>query len=50
MGETPLTRREEEIGQLRELIRRIETDVNGLSEEDQAQIAEAVTVIRKPGK
>ena len=39
-----LTPRDEEITQLRELIRRIETDV---SEQDQARIAEAITVIRK---
>jgi integrase len=42
-----LTPREEEITQLRELIRRIEADVANLTEQDQALIAEAVTVIRK---
>jgi integrase len=42
-----LTPREEEITQLRELIRRIEADVADLTEHDQALIAEAVTVIRK---
>ena len=42
-----LTPREEEISQLRDLIRRIEADVAGLTEQDQALIADAVTVIRK---
>src|SRR5260370_3324973 len=42
-----LTPRDEEITQLRELIRRIEADVSDLSEQDQACIAEAITVIRK---
>ena len=42
-----LTPREEEITQLRELIRRIEADVENLTEQDQALIADAVTVIRK---
>lgn len=42
-----LTPRDEEITQLRELIRRIETDVSDVSEQDQARIAEAITVIRK---
>ena len=42
-----LTPREEEIAQLRELIRRIEADVADLTEQDQALIADAVTVIRK---
>ena len=32
---------------LRELIRRIEADVEDLSDEDQARIAAAITVIRK---
>jgi len=41
-----LTPRDEEITQLRELIRRIEADVGDLSEQDQARIAEAITVIR----
>ena len=39
--------REEEIGQLRDLIRRIEADLHDLTEQDQAMIAEAVSVIRK---
>ena len=39
--------REEEISQLRGLIRRIEGDVTGLTEDDQAPVAEAVTVIRE---
>jgi hypothetical protein len=39
--------REEEINQLRDLIRRIEADVDGLDQQDQALIAEAVNVIRK---
>jgi hypothetical protein len=42
-----LTPREEEIAQLRELIRRIEADVAGLTEQDQALIRDAVTVVRK---
>ncbi len=42
-----LTPREEEITQLRGLIRRIEADVENLTEQDQALIADAVTVIRK---
>jgi integrase len=42
-----LAPREEEISQLRDLIRRIEADVAGLTEQDQALIAEAVTVIPK---
>lgn len=42
-----LTPRDEEITQLRELIRRIEADVGDLSDQDQARIAEAITVIRK---
>ncbi len=42
-----LTPREEEITQLRELIRRIEADMENLTEQDQVLIAEAVTVIRK---
>ena len=42
-----LTPREEEISQLRDLIRRIEADVGGLTEQDQALIADAVSVIRK---
>ncbi len=42
-----LTPRDEEITQLRGLIRRIEADVGDLSEQDQARIAEAITVIRK---
>jgi hypothetical protein len=42
-----LTPREEEITQLRELIRRIEADVSELTEHDQALIHDAVTVIRK---
>jgi integrase len=42
-----LTPRDEEINQLRQLIRRVEDDVADLSEADQAQIAEAVSVIRK---
>lgn len=33
--------------QLRDLIRRIEADVDGLTQQDQAMIAEAVSVIRK---
>ena len=33
--------------QLRDLIRRIEADVDGLTQQDQAVIAEAVSVIRK---
>jgi hypothetical protein len=45
--EDQLTPREEEISQLRDLIRRIEADVAGLTEQDQALIADAVTVIRK---
>ncbi len=39
--------REEEISQLRDLIRRIEADVAELDDQDQALIAEAVSVIRK---
>jgi site-specific recombinase XerD len=39
--------REEEISQLRDLIRRIEADLHDLTEQDQAMIAEAVSVIRK---
>ena len=42
-----LTPREEEITQLRDLICRIEADVENLTEQDQAMIADAVTVIRK---
>jgi len=42
-----VTPREEEIAQLRELIRGIEADVADLTEQDQALIADAVTVIRK---
>ena len=42
-----LTPREEEITQLRELIRRIEADVENLTEQDQALIAHAVATIRK---
>ena len=42
-----LTPRQEEIVQLRELIRRIEADVSELTEHDQALIHDAVTVIRK---
>ena len=42
-----LTPREEEISQLRDLIRSVEADVAGLTEQDQYLIAEAVTVIRK---
>jgi hypothetical protein len=42
-----LTPREEEITQLRELIRRIEADVAELTEQDQALIHDAVSVIRK---
>lgn len=42
-----LTPREKEISQLRDLIRRIEADVAGLTEQDRALIAEAVAVIRK---
>jgi hypothetical protein len=41
-----LTPRDEEIEQLRALIRRIEADVSDLSDEDLARIREAVTVIR----
>jgi len=44
---TQLTPREEEITQLRDLIRRIEADVADLTEQDRARIADAVTVIRK---
>jgi hypothetical protein len=39
--------REEEISQLRDLIRRIEADLHDLTDQDQAMIAEAVSVIRK---
>jgi hypothetical protein len=46
-AKTQLAPREEEISQLRELIHRIEVDVQDLTADDQAQIAEAVTVIRK---
>jgi len=42
-----LTPREEEITQLRDLIRRIEADLDDLTEHDQALIHDAVTVIRK---
>jgi chromosome segregation ATPase len=42
-----LAPREEEITGLRELIRRIEADLDDLTAEDQAQITEAITVIRK---
>ena len=42
-----ITPREEEISQLRGLIRRVEADVAELDDQDQAMIAEAVTVIRK---
>jgi Phage integrase family len=42
-----VTPREEETAQLRGLIRRIEADVADLTEQDQALIADAVTVIRK---
>jgi hypothetical protein len=41
-----LTPRDEEIEQLRGLIRRIEADMSDLSDEDQARIKEAVNVIR----
>jgi hypothetical protein len=41
-----LTPRDQEITQLRALIRRIEADMSDLSDEDQAQINEAITVIR----
>ncbi len=46
-AKTQLTPREEEITQLRELIRRIEADLENLTEQDQVLIADAVTVIRK---
>lgn len=39
--------REEGISQLRNLIRRIEADVSEFDDQDQALIAEAVSVIRK---
>ncbi|HEX9353857.1 MAG TPA: hypothetical protein VF933_08580 [Streptosporangiaceae bacterium] len=42
-----LTLREEEITQLRQLIRRIEADLDDLTEHDQVLIHDAVTVIRK---
>ncbi len=42
-----LTPREEEITLLRELTRRIEADLDDLTEHDQALIHNAVTVIRK---
>jgi hypothetical protein len=42
-----LSPRDEEITQLRDLIRRIEHNLGQLSPDDQAQIAEAVSVIRK---
>ena len=42
-----LTPREEEITQLRQLIRHIEADLDDLTEHDQALIHDAVTVIRK---
>ena len=42
-----LTPREEEMTQLRELIRRIEAGLDDLTEHDQALIHDAVTVIRK---
>jgi hypothetical protein len=42
-----LTPREEEITQLRELIRRIEAGLDDLTDRDQALIHDAVTVIRK---
>lgn len=42
-----ITPRDEEIAKLRELIRRIEADLDQLSDEDQAQISDAVSVIRK---
>ncbi len=38
---------DEEITTLRQLIRRIETDLDTLTEQDRAQIAEAISVIRK---
>lgn len=41
-----LTPRDEEIAQLRALIRHIEADLSDLSDEDQARIKEAITVIR----
>jgi integrase len=41
-----LTPRDEEIEQLRALIRRIDADVSDLSDEDQARIKEAINVIR----
>jgi len=40
--------REEEISQLRNLIRRIEADVSEFDDQDQALIAEAVSVIPDP--
>jgi hypothetical protein len=43
---TQATPPDEQVSQLRELIRRIEADLESLSEEDQAQIQEAVTAIR----
>lgn len=39
--------RDEEIAKLRALIRRIEADLDQLSDEDRAQISDAVSVIRK---
>jgi integrase len=42
-----LTPPDEEITTLRQLIRRIETDLDNLTESDRAQIAEAISVIRK---
>jgi integrase len=42
-----LTPADEEIATLRQLIRRIETSLDDLTEHDRAQIAEAISVIRK---
>jgi hypothetical protein len=42
-----LTPSDEEISKLGALIRRIESDLDDLGEEDRAQIAEAISVIRK---
>jgi hypothetical protein len=44
---TKLSPSDEEISKLRALIRRIEADLDELTDEDQEQIAEAVAVIRK---
>lgn len=46
-AKTQLTPREEEITQLRQLIRRIEADLTDLTDTDQTLIAQAITVIRK---